>query len=135
MMMRQRLSWKNTEFEKGVIMKKVIFLIIVFSLPVMAADRASFGNLATQMSFGQGEPFKSGDIISVPAYMLVQVSAQKENGKIVYLVSIVSDSGNGKAIILVSSRKLSTIGNKISESVTIKYLSDQGDVVGVFKVL
>jgi hypothetical protein len=108
----------------------------MFTMPIIAADRQSFGNLATWMSFGQGIPFQTGDTITVPAYMLVQVSAQKENGKIIYLLSIVSDSGNGKSIILISGRKLFTTGSKISEPITIKYVSDQGkEIAGIFKGL
>jgi len=85
-----------------------------------AVKRQSFGNLATLMSLGMGIPFKKGDVIIVPAGVLVGISMENENGKIVYLVGMASDAGSGKAIYILSSRELKTYGNSIVEKLKLK---------------
>jgi outer membrane protein assembly factor BamE (lipoprotein component of BamABCDE complex) len=86
-----------------------------------AIKRQSFGNLMTLLLYNKGIPFSKGDIITVPAGMLVGIDRKNDGKKINYLVQITGNP-DSRAIYTVSTRELQIYGNVIREPLKLKYI-------------
>ncbi|HOD15437.1 MAG TPA: outer membrane protein assembly factor BamE [Spirochaetota bacterium] len=83
--------------------------------------RQSFGNLMALLLYNTGIPFSKGDIITVPAGMLMGIDRKNDGKKINYLVQITGNP-DSRAIYIVSTRELQTYGNVIREPLKLKYI-------------
>ncbi|HPV43418.1 MAG TPA: outer membrane protein assembly factor BamE [Spirochaetota bacterium] len=88
---------------------------------VEAYKRQSFGNLMTLLLYNNGIPFSKGDIITVPAGILIGIDRQNDGKKINYLVQITGNP-DSRAIYIVSTRELQIYGNVIREPLKLKYI-------------
>jgi outer membrane protein assembly factor BamE (lipoprotein component of BamABCDE complex) len=86
-----------------------------------AVKRQSFGNLMTLLLYNNGIPFSKGDIITVPAGMLIGIDRQNDGKKINYLVQITGNP-DSRAIYIVSTHELQIYGNVIREPLKLKYI-------------